>query len=418
MSINLLDVLESDVTSQLLEPAASFLDASITQTESALKGIMPSILGAFINRVSSEDGVADVFGMLNNVDDGILDEVSGIFESGHSGISNIIAGGGDMLSTILGDDVKITSLVDVISRRSGLNSGHADSLAKLATPFIVGAIGRKVKSLALDAFGFSNLLLLQKANVKSELPDGVINVLGFGDLLEATKSSLNNELDLGKRGVNNLIKWLLPVLLALLIIGWLGKKGCSFGVGAIHKSAGAATTMATGAITTSEALANKAIELRGEALISAFVTVDAAAKASLDGIQFVSGSVGDQLNTFIKGGLRSDNKFTFRNLTFAIGSADLDMDSRMEVEQLAAILKAYTSVKIAIEGYTDNTGDSSANIALSAARAESISSALIENGIDAARIVASGFGSADPIGDNQTQEGRAQNRRIELRIIQ
>ena len=67
-----------------------------------------------------------------------------------------------------------------------------------------------------------------------------------------------------------------------------------------------------------------------------------------------------------------------------------------------------------IRGYTDNTGKKTANMKLSQSRAESVKAWLVKKGIAADRITARGYGPDNPIADNKTKEGRAQNRRIEF----
>ena len=84
---------------------------------------------------------------------------------------------------------------------------------------------------------------------------------------------------------------------------------------------------------------------------------------------------------------------------------------------MASILKAYPGVKVIVEGYTDNTGDAGANVTLSQARADAVKARLMVAGINAARISTKGFGSGNPVADNGTAEGRAQNRRIEMVIM-
>jgi outer membrane protein OmpA-like peptidoglycan-associated protein len=70
-----------------------------------------------------------------------------------------------------------------------------------------------------------------------------------------------------------------------------------------------------------------------------------------------------------------------------------------------------------VEGHTDNTGSTDLNLDLSRRRAEAVRAALIQRGVSPARIVAAGYGPSRPIGNNATDEGRAQNRRIEIRIV-
>jgi len=81
-------------------------------------------------------------------------------------------------------------------------------------------------------------------------------------------------------------------------------------------------------------------------------------------------------------------------------------------------MKAYPKVKIKLGGYTDNTGDAAANLKLSSERANNVMAELVKKGVDASRMEAQGYGEEHPVGDNKTEEGRAMNRRISLRVTE
>ncbi len=108
--------------------------------------------------------------------------------------------------------------------------------------------------------------------------------------------------------------------------------------------------------------------------------------------------------------------FVFDDLNFETGSASLVPDSRRVVENLIVIMKAYPSARGRLEGHTDNTGDAAANKQLSDARARSVRDAMVAGGIDAGRLDAAGFGQERPIASNDTEAGKAKNRRTELVI--
>lgn len=109
--------------------------------------------------------------------------------------------------------------------------------------------------------------------------------------------------------------------------------------------------------------------------------------------------------------------FNFDRLTFKTGSAELDMDkSKEQLTNMNEILKAFPKVALKVGGYTDNTGDEAANMKLSQERANTVVTALVGMGTDKARLEAEGYGSQHPVGDNATEEGRAQNRRIAVRV--
>ena len=105
-------------------------------------------------------------------------------------------------------------------------------------------------------------------------------------------------------------------------------------------------------------------------------------------------------------------------ITFETDSATLRPQSREQLANIAAILKAYPSVRVKIGGYTDNSGDAATNLRLSQARAETVLNELRTMGVAASRLEAEGYGQAHPVADNATAEGRATNRRVALRLTE
>jgi outer membrane protein OmpA-like peptidoglycan-associated protein len=109
--------------------------------------------------------------------------------------------------------------------------------------------------------------------------------------------------------------------------------------------------------------------------------------------------------------------FDFDRLTFDTASATLRPESQDQLAAVTAILVAFPAVKLKLGGYTDAVGDAAANQALSARRADSVRAALIERGVAPERLTAEGYGAQFPVADNATEEGRARNRRISMRVI-
>lgn len=109
--------------------------------------------------------------------------------------------------------------------------------------------------------------------------------------------------------------------------------------------------------------------------------------------------------------------YTLKNVHFDVGKATLRPASYPALEELFGYLKNKESIRVEIAGHTDNTGKDSINLRLSQQRAEVIRDYLIKKGIQAPRIVAKGYGSGEPVADNETEEGRQLNRRTEVRIL-
>lgn len=105
-----------------------------------------------------------------------------------------------------------------------------------------------------------------------------------------------------------------------------------------------------------------------------------------------------------------------KNIFFTTGSAKLLAKSYNSLKEVAQILKDNPSYKIDVDGYTDITGNADKNQVLSESRAASVKQYLIGNGVDESRIVSTGHGINDPIADNKTAEGRAKNRRVEMKL--
>ncbi|ARF87018.1 MULTISPECIES: OmpA family protein [Burkholderia] len=101
---------------------------------------------------------------------------------------------------------------------------------------------------------------------------------------------------------------------------------------------------------------------------------------------------------------------------FAFDSAVLTPDARSQLDRFVQINSGVEFRRVAITGFTDSTGSDTHNLALSASRARNVMNYLRGNGLKAQSFVSEGLGAADPVASNATAEGRAQNRRVEIRI--
>lgn len=105
-----------------------------------------------------------------------------------------------------------------------------------------------------------------------------------------------------------------------------------------------------------------------------------------------------------------------QDILFAFDSADLRSDLRRDLQTVGASLQRYPDTRVIVTGHTDNVGAASYNQRLSERRAESVAAVLRGSGVAPGRIVTRGAGQTSPIASNQTDAGRAQNRRVEIVI--
>lgn len=105
------------------------------------------------------------------------------------------------------------------------------------------------------------------------------------------------------------------------------------------------------------------------------------------------------------------------DVAFDTGSADIKPELHSEIARVAAVLASYAKVFIRVEGHSDSTSSEEYNMNLSLARAKAVRKLLFESGVGPRWIDVTGFGETKPIATNETEEGRRENRRVEIKVI-
>lgn len=115
--------------------------------------------------------------------------------------------------------------------------------------------------------------------------------------------------------------------------------------------------------------------------------------------------------------VQNNSSIVLKNIFFDINKSEIKPESQLELDKVVQLLIENPSLKIEISGFTDNVGKPADNLLLSSSRAKAVVNYLISKKIAATRLVAKGYGEAKPIADNKTEEGKAANRRTEMKII-
>jgi len=478
MSLNLLDLLKGQIGSQVIKQASSFLGESESATSSAMGGILPSLLGGLMSNASSKSGAGALLDMLGSggYDGSILTKLPGLLAGGDA-TSGFVKQGSGLMDSLFGD--KVGGLVSMISGLSGLKSGSSSSLLSMAAPLVMGMLGKQKSTLGINSpSGLASLLMGQKDYIKDSLPAGFSDAMGISGGLDSITRSAEKEYGsllspvsgLGKKVVGkttenvsraagatvgagtkvvsgaadvatdaaatggSILKWLIPLLLALAVGAWaLSKLGCSNSAidgvnnttqstinkttdvaGAAAGAAGSVVDKTAGAVGAAGDAVAGAADAAGDAVADGLSKIKLAGGKTMD---FVKGSFGEKFTSYVVSSDKSVGKvFTFNNVNFATGKSALASMPNKELDNLAEVLKAYPNVHIRLEGHTDNKGNANNNLKLSQARAETVKGYLLNKGIEANRLAAKGFGASKPVAKNDTEEGRAKNRRTDAVI--
>lgn len=379
MATSLLETLGSYITPDIIGKASSFLGESSGDTQKAMSGILPTLLGGVTTMASTEGGASKLMGLLQGggFDGSILNNLGGLL-SGGTETQNLLGTGQQLLGSLLGN--KTSAVASAVSNYSGIKSSSASSLLALGAPLVMSLLGKVQGSQGLNANGLASLLSSQKSSIMSAVPAGLASMPGISGLLGSAGSAVSSAASTAVAQTTTTGKrWLMPVLLlvviALALLAWWRSCGSSV------QSHLAQITLPGGAV-----------------------------------ISVPEGSMNYNLARFLASGSNSElpKTFVFDNLNFTTGTTQLTPESVPTVNDLIVILKAYPVAEVQLVGHTDNTGDPAANLKLSQDRATAVRDALVNGGIDANRTSTAGYGQDKPIASNDTEEGRAKNRRTEL----
>jgi outer membrane protein OmpA-like peptidoglycan-associated protein len=384
MAINLLDLVKGYLTPDVVEKAASFVGESPSATQSALSGGVPAIIGALSEMASTRAGADQIGRMLDagKFDGSALTNPAGFFSASGPSQSLVDTGKG-LLGSLFGG--KASGVADLIGQSAGIRASSATSLLGLAAGLVMNVLGRQRSSMGLDASGLASLLGDQRSMIAGLLPAGVASLLGWkmpgvAAAAAAVPSGLK-EVGPAARGRQN---WWLPlgILAALVVAAWAYLA---------NRPAPVPVAQAPAAMTDMQ--------------------LPCGAKISVP-----QGSFDMTLAQWLSN--TSDTavpkRFVFDHLNFETGTTTLTADSTGTVDSLVAILKCFPQTQVQLDGYTDNTGDAAANKKLSLDRATAVKDLLVKGGIEESRMTTQGLGQDNPVASNDTEEGKAKNRRLEL----
>ncbi len=396
---NLLDSVMSLAGPSRLSALASRAGLSESSASSGLKTCAGALLGALASRSGEPGLMSRIVDLASSAaSQGVLGNLASIAKGESGGAAGDLTNG--LLSALFG--TRRSSTEAALAKVTGASSSSLSGLLALAAPMVLGFLGKKSADEGLSPLALASTLSAEWPALQRSLPGGLAAIVSAAGP-RAFEAPATEQQQQGS-------KWTLPLGLgAILAAGILYLM--TRGTGAMPEPVKPAAPVAAAPIT--EAPSHWVIPALGEFL-----------KRKLpNGIELDIPQLGieNKLVQFIEDPSKPVDKITwfdFDRLLFDTGKATLQPKSQEQLDNIAAILRAFPNVHVKVGGYTDNVGDKAANMKLSQDRATNVMNELVKLGIDAARLTAEGYGDQHPVASNDTEEGRAQNRRISLRVTQ
>ncbi len=432
--MNLIELLKNEVSENVVSSLSQKAGVSQEQVKTGFSAGIPAVLAGILKNGSGADSgflsnvVSNITGTGNRVDDLLDGDDDSLLEKGRSLIGGLFGNHND-------------AVINEISSSTGLSTAKSSGLLAMIIPVITGLISKIMTNKGWDFSDLLHKIFESKDDINAALPANLsssLNVAGLNapnynipetDLPRAEAprvAPVNYDSIQETRSGGGFLKWLIPLIVVIIALWWLfGKSGCNESTMNSTSDSLSANIDSIGSDIKSAA-DSVAEAVNGKLNDAGDFVRDLGATASRklpDGkeINIAENSVENRLINFIEDKDKAVDKttwFTFDRLFFDTGKSTLKAESQEQLNNIAAILSAYPNVNLKLGGYTDNTGDAEVNKKISTDRAEVAMQELVKLGVDSKRLEAEGYGSEHPVATNDTPEGKAQNRRIDVRVTQ
>lgn len=398
MAANLVDILKGYITPDVISQASNTLGDSEGGISKAISSSISTLLSGLVYKSQDHNVMGNVMNLVNDNASHSGEVLSNLpsLLTGY-GNSSALSLGSKLLGLLFGNNQ--SDVTDVIARTSGIKGSSATSLLGMVGPLLLSYLAKSGTSLS----DLTSMLSSQKESILSGVPSGMN--LGFGATIDKDTSRTINEVN---KSASSSVKWLVPLLIILAGLAALFyfSKGCN------RKED---TTVVTETVDTLTTKAEEVVD-SSASVLGNFFKFKLPNGTELNAPEF---GIENKLNTWLMDNSKMVDKttwFNFDRLLFDTGKATLRPESQEQLGNIVEILKAYPKVELKIGGYTDNVGDPAANLKLSDERAKSVMNEIVKMGIATERLQAEGYGEKFPVASNDTEEGKALNRRIAVRV--
>jgi len=412
---------------ELASPAIlSILTRQTNESESAVSrafsAAIPAI-GAMIANRSDDSGFMKELSDLATrtaADPDPLKTITRLAASGGTGIDTTTPSG-SFLSSLFGHN--LSGMIDSVSNYAGIRGSSAASILQVAAPLVLGYLGRMMRSDNLTTAGLADRLRAHRNQLASAVPLGFEMPEFFHTPYRAARAAADDSVRRVQAQREADTSWAVPVLALIGLLGlggliWWASHKPVIEVGRVEQTQPTMPYGTTQPVTPAPE-ANNAVGTTGMTPPTGTTGIGGMVTRTLSGnvvIMIPSGGAADRLYKYVSSSGTGGTVITLDMVKFTNGSAMVSPESREQIDNVAAILKAYPQTNVTVAGYTDNQGNEHSNMALSKARAEAVAGRIIAKGVPSDRVHSEGYGSQKPVGDNTTDAGRAENRRVTLEV--
>ncbi|MDC0719228.1 OmpA family protein [Nannocystis bainbridge] len=442
MTFSLTDTVRDALTSGgIVHGAASALGISAASASKAMGAAGSAMLAALTNKARDPLALGEVFDMVQDpaLGSAALDDPARLL----GGTAEAVRArelGTHAISTLFGG--RTDDIIAALARHADVGTTAAASLMGLAAPLVLRALGGLVRGGGVTVASLGQTLLGHQSEIMNAVPAPLANIVGRAQIYDVVREGQAHLPHLAHPSVLAAKRppwWAIPLaLLPLALLAWwfLGDRRPEKQLdttAARHETPAAVATRTpppaskpAPARPPAPATAPATSPTPGTPSPATAPTQAAAPMKSVHvaevnrELRFADTGIEAKLLAFLRDrGAKADDKtwFEFDRLVFDTNKQTLAASSHEQLENLAAILNAYPAIHVKIGGYTDNTGNPEANLKLSQERADNVKKALVERGVPGDHIETEGYGEQHPVAANDTEQGRAHNRRIALRVL-
>ncbi len=444
MSVNLIEMAKGLFSPEAVAAISNTLKESDSSVVKALNAFIPSIFKGLYDKAATPAGATMIASLAEEQSEhNIFENVTGRLGDNNEG--GFMKLGSGMFNNLF--DGSATGLVNAGSNFAGIKPSSSSSLLSLAVPAIMSFLGNYLKNNNESSSSFADLIHSQKDHISAALPAGFnpTHLFESNEAVSAAAPTMHathaatpaspahaahslpsNYADSDGNEKSSALGWLIPVLiLALLAAAALyffkpsGDKHAD--TNAQHGHATDTTSAVVATTTTATSSAVGSLDSSGNFIYNMGNMVNIDLPNNAGSLSVGENSTEAKLVRFLQSNEAVDsvkgNWFEFTNVRFNTGKSTITEESMQQLKNMVAIAKAFPTAKFKIGGYTDNTGNANSNLNLSKERAAAVAKKLVDLGASANSLTGSdGYGDQFPIGDNSTDEGRAQNRRVSVNV--